>query len=65
MVPWRDPVRGAHQLGMLDLDRLDMVQFGGRGCLGHVHRAAAKRSATRCDDQQFCQCHTNRHDRCL
>jgi hypothetical protein len=55
----------AHQLGMLDLDRFDVVEFSSRRRLGHVHRAAAERSAAHCHGRQFCQCHPNRHDRCL
>jgi hypothetical protein len=55
----------AHQLGMFDLDRLDVMEFSRRRRFGHMHRAAAKRGAARCHGRQFCQCHPNRHDRCL
>jgi len=57
--------RNAHQFAVLDLDRLDVMEFCRRGGLGHVHRAAAKRGAAGRDSRQFCQCHPNRHDCCL
>jgi hypothetical protein len=55
----------ADQLGMLDLDRLDVMEFGCRRRFGHMHCPAAERSAACGDSRQFCQCHTNRHDCCL
>jgi hypothetical protein len=61
----RGPVRDVHQFAVLDLDRLDVMEFGRRGRFGHVHRAAAKRSAASCNSRQFCQCHPNRHVCCL
>jgi hypothetical protein len=59
------PVVDAHQLGMFDFDWLDVMQFRRRRRFGHMHRTTAERGATRGQRGQFCQCHSNRHDRCL
>jgi hypothetical protein len=61
----RRTARDAHQFAVLDLDRLDVMEFSRRGRFGHMHRATAKRGTASCTSRQFCQCHPYRHDCCL
>jgi hypothetical protein len=50
------------RLGLLDLDRLDMVDLAGGRRFGDVNRAPAQNRATCRAGRQFRQCHPNRHD---
>jgi hypothetical protein len=60
----RSAANHAARLGLLDLDRLDVMNFAGGRRFRHVNRAAAQNRAACRAGRQFCQCHPNRHDRC-
>jgi hypothetical protein len=52
-------------LGLLDLDRLHMMDFSRGRRFRHVNRATAKNGASGRAGRQFRQCHPYRHDRCF